>query len=90
MARNVKTCEYVVHLPLLLGRELDKLTVLHHPIRPCGARNGYDDSAVSCVGVCSDPGQRNLRSGDTFGLGEDLDLVNKLQVLIEVLSFGRV
>lgn len=86
MARDVETCQYTIDLLRLPGGELNQLAVLHHAIRPCGSWNGYDDAEVSRVGVFSDPGQRDLRSGDTFGFGKSLDLVNKLQVLVEVLS----
>lgn len=89
MARDVETRQYTINLLLLPGGELNQLAVLHHAIRPCGSWNGYDDAAVARVGVVSDPGQRDLRSGDTFGFGESLDLVNKLQVLVEVLFFVR-
>lgn len=86
MAGDVEACEYIINPLLLLGRELNQFAVLHHAIRPCGAWNGHDHAAVSHIGVCSNPSQRNLRRGDPSGPSEGLNIVNKLQVLVEVLD----
>lgn len=89
VADDVRTCENTVHHLLLLSRELSHFAVLHHSIRPCGTRNGYNDAAISCIGVCTYPGESDLRSRHPFGLGEGLNLVNELQVCVEMLSFAH-
>lgn len=89
MTRDVETRQYIIKILFLCGGELNQLAVLQHAVRPCGAWNGYDDAAVSDVGVLSDPSQCDLRSSDTFGFGEVLDLINKLQILVKVLSFAH-